>query len=233
MLIFLDLETTGLEVKDKVCSIAVIDEKNYIYELVNEGKKIPPEASSIHHITNEMIQKKPALVKTEAWNYLQEHNNEQNILVGHNIAFDISILASSGFVWQGQLIDTLKVAKHLVGECELFSLQVLRYELKLYREEANIKSKYGIKDALQAHNALSDVIVVQLLYGYLEEMVTSEEMVELSLKKVLLTKFSFGKYRSRFIEEIAMSDRGYLEWMMGLDDLDEDLKYSLECYLQG
>nr|MBC8238362.1 3'-5' exonuclease [Candidatus Sulfurimonas ponti] len=71
MLIFLDLETTGLELEDKVCSIGLIivedGEVNLLYELVNEGKKIPSKASSIHHITNEMIQEKPKLVDTQIY----------------------------------------------------------------------------------------------------------------------------------------------------------------------
>jgi DNA polymerase-3 subunit epsilon/exodeoxyribonuclease X len=233
MLTFLDLETTGLEATDKICSIALIDEESYIYELVNEGKKIPAEASSIHHITNEMIQNAPKLEQTQAMKYLQEHNKQENILVGHNITFDLSMLAASGFVWQGGIIDTLKVTKHLIPECELFSLQLLRYELKLYKSEDKLRQKYGIKDALNAHNALGDALVVKLLYEYLQEMADESLMQELSFKHVLLSKFNFGKYRSRYIEEIAMSDRAYLEWMLGIDDLDEDLRYSLEYYLQG
>jgi len=233
MLIFLDLETTGLDLSDKICSIALLYEESYMYELINEGKKIPAQASSIHHITNEMIENKPELKETEVYKFLQEHNSEDNILVGHNISFDLNMLASIGFVWRGDIIDTLRVTKHLIPECELFSLQVLRYELKLYKDEKSLADKYGIKDALEAHNALSDTLVVKLLYVYLSEMASLAQMLELSFKKVLLEKFSFGKYKTRYIEEIAMNDRAYLEWMMGLSDLDEDLRYSVEYYLQG
>ena len=45
MLVFLDIETTGLDSSDKVCSIAVVTENEEYYDLVNEGKKIPPMAS--------------------------------------------------------------------------------------------------------------------------------------------------------------------------------------------
>ena len=59
MLIFIDLETTGLESEDKIISIGLVamegDEITTLYNIVNEGKKIPPKASSIHHITNEML----------------------------------------------------------------------------------------------------------------------------------------------------------------------------------
>lgn len=233
MLIFLDTETTGVETTDFICSIAILTEDSYIYELVNEGKKIPAQASAIHHITNEMIQKSPKLKETQAWEYLQTHNSKENTLIGHNIAFDMHFLEQMGFVWQGDVIDTLRTSKHLLEDCEQFSLQFLRYELKLYRDEEHHKEHYGIKDALSAHSALSDALVLKLLFETLCEMASIDELRLLTHKKVLLLKLPFGKYQSRYIEEIAMSDRAYLEWMLGLEDLDEDLRYSLEYYLQG
>ena len=238
MLIFIDAETTGIEREDKICSIAliIVDEKeiSYKYELLNEGKKIPPQASSVHHITNEMIKNKRAFKESEIYKFLQENNSEKNTLVAHNIKFDLEKLSSAGIVWRGDVIDTLRVTKHLIPECEFFSLQVLRYELKLYRDEEKEKIELGIKDALSAHNALSDALVVKLLFNCLQELATLDEMKELSFKNVLLQKFDFGKYSGKYIEEVAMSDRGYLEWMLqGITDLDEDLRYSVQHYLEG
>jgi len=238
MLIFIDIETTGLEREDKICSIAliIVDEKeiSYKYELVNEGKKIPPQASSIHHITNEMIKEKSAFKEGEIYKFLQENSNDKNTLIAHNIKFDLEKLSSAGVTWKGDLIDTLRVTKHLIPECEFFSLQVLRYELQLYRDEEKLKDELGIKDALSAHNALSDVLVVKLLFNSLEELASLDKMKELSFKNVLLQKFDFGKHSGKYIEEVAMNDRGYLEWMLhSVSDLDEDLKYSINYYLEG
>ncbi len=238
MLIFIDIETTGLESSDKICSIALITVDNkeisYKYELLNEGKKIPPIASSIHHITSEMIQEKPAFKASEIYKFLQEYNSEENTLIAHNIKFDLQKLSSAGVIWRGDVIDTLRVTKHLIPECEFFSLQVLRYELKLYRDEERLKDELGIKDALFAHNALSDALVVKLLFDSLKELATVDEMKELSFKNVLIQKFGFGKYSGKYIEEVAMNDRGYLEWMLlNISDIDEDLRYSVEHYLEG
>ena len=232
MLIFLDLETTGLEVNDKICSISILYDAEYKYELINEGKKIPPQASAIHHIKNEDIQGKVVFSESEIYTFLQKYNNLDNTLVAHNIKFDLEKLASHNLLWRGAIIDTLKVTKHLIPECELFSLQVLRYELLLYRQEEEIKKRYGIKDALLAHNALGDAVVLKLLFEYLEELSSVDMMQELSFKNVLLEKFSFGKYKGRYIEEICLNDRSYVEWMLG-SDIDEDMKYSINHYLQG
>lgn len=229
MLIFIDLETTGLEKEDKIVSIglvAVLGEETFqMYDMVNEGKKIPPKASSIHHITNEMLKGKPKVSESNAYKFLQANNFETTTLVAHNIKFDIEKLLACGFHFLGKMIDTLRVTKHLIPECDGFSLQHLRYELKLYKKE---------KEALCAHHALGDAFVVKTLFDYLLEIAAIEKMYELSFKNVLIQKFKFGKYVGRYIEEIVMHDRGYLEWMLAnIMDLDEDLRYSINYYLQG
>ncbi|MEA1982548.1 MAG: exonuclease domain-containing protein [Campylobacterota bacterium] len=234
MLIFIDIETTGLEASDKICSISVVHDKSYIYELINEGKKIPPKASSIHHITNEDIKEKPAFKESSVYKFLQEHNSPEHTLIAHNIKFDLEKLASHGLVWVGDVIDTLKVTKHLIPECEFFGLQVLRYELKLYKQEQSVRQEYGIKDALVAHNALGDALVMLLLFRYLQDMADEKMMKELSFKNVLLEKFSFGKHSGKYIEEVCFNDRAYVEWLLNTaTDLDEDMKYSINYYLQG
>ena len=245
MLIFLDIETTGLEKEDKICSIGIIaveDGKVHAkYDLVNEGKKISPKASSINHITNEMLKDKPKLEDSEAYKFLVENNDENTTLVAHHINFDLKMLLTSGFGFRGHIIDTLRVTKHLIPECENFSLQFLRYELKLYKAEQKELLACGLDGnnellgcGIQAHHALSDALIVKLLYEYLLEMATKEEMNDLSFKHVLMEKLNFGKYEGRYIEEVCMGDRGYLEWMLAnIMDLDEDLRYSINYYLQG
>jgi len=234
MLIFIDLETTGLESGDKIISIAIVNANTYKYELINEGKKISAEASSVHHITDEDIKDALAFKMSEIYKYLKENNSVENTLVAHNIKFDLEMLASHGLMWKGGMIDTLRVTKHLIPECELFSLQVLRYELKLYKLEEKLKQQYGIKDALNAHNALSDALVSKLLFEYLLELADEESMQNLSFKNVLLEKFSFGKYKGRYIEEICLNDNSYARWMLNsATDLDEDIKYSINYYLEG
>ena len=231
MLIFLDLQTTGVEVSDVICAIAILNKDELRYELINEGKKIPALASSVHNITNEMIRDAAAFRQGSIFKELQKYNNKENTLVTHNINFHLKMFASHSFVWQGDVIDTMRVCKHLIPECELFSLACLRYELRLYKQEKSLKEHYGIKYALFAHDVKSDVIITKLLFEFLSEMITPQQMKELSFKKVLLNKLPFGKYQGRYIEEILEVDRSYLQWMFQLSDLDEDLRYSLEYYL--
>ncbi|MDD2906215.1 MAG: exonuclease domain-containing protein [Sulfurimonas sp.] len=227
MLIFLDLETTGLEANDTIVSIGIIGveetKEETLYELLNEGKKIPPKASSIHHITNEMIKGKGDFKSSLAYAFLNAHNDTNATLIAHNVKFDLQKLLFAGLDWQGKIIDTLRVTKHLIPECEFFSLQILRYELKLYHHEP---------ETIIPHNALGDAQVVKSLYNYLLDLASFERMCALSFEKVLLQKLEFGKYAGRYIEEIVMSDRPYIEWMLSsITDLDDDLRYSIMSHL--
>ena len=71
MLIFLDLETTGVGANDKICSIALLSEEKHYYSLINEQKKIPAEASAVHHITNEDIKEAPAFTQSAVYDFLK------------------------------------------------------------------------------------------------------------------------------------------------------------------
>lgn len=229
MIIFIDTETTGLEINDKICSIGIVTIEDGVvnskYELINEGKKISTKASSINHITNEMIKDKPKLKESDVFKFLENNNTQETTLIGHNINSDLARLFESGFKYKGEIIDTLRVSKHLIPECESYSLQFLRYELKLYKNEV---------DNIRAYNALSDALVVKMLYEYLSDIKSKDELCKLSFEKVLLEKLEFGKYAGRYIEDISMNDRGYLEWMLtSIMDLDEDLRYSIDYYLRG
>jgi len=233
MLIFFDVETTGLEAKDRLCAVGMLcADKNELTlhsELIKPSKKIAPEAMAVHHITNEMLKTKKSFEESAIKKVLDSFNNVEHTLVGHNIAFDIEMLSREGFIWKGGVIDTLKCSRHLIEEIDYFSLQYLRYELGLYKQDTEAEA-LGIE--LVAHTPLSDAFHVKLLFEYLLEHSSLDDLERLSVEPALIKKLTFGKYKDRFLEEVAMGDRGYLEWMLGsMGDMDADLRYSIEYYL--
>ncbi|MEA3374199.1 MAG: exonuclease domain-containing protein [Campylobacterota bacterium] len=235
MLIYLDLETTGVEKKDRICAIGLIavegEDVTVMNDLVKPPRKIRPEAMAVHHITNEMVSDKPPFLDSETVKWLSEHNSADNVLIAHNVDFELTMLQREGIVWQGAIIDTLKCTKHLIKEVEKHSLQYLRYELGLYKSE--VKAAKTLDIPLIAHTVLSDALHAKLLHEYLNEMADDERLFELTVERALIQKFNFGKYSGRYIEEIAMRDPGYLEWMLGnMFDMDEDLRYSVEYYMR-
>ena len=235
MLIYLDLETTGLEKNDRICSIGMIgvdgDKVSIKSDLIKPPKKIRPEAMAVHHITNEMLKKALEFEQSKSVEWLKEHNESANTLIAHNIEFDLAMLQKESLVWQGGIIDTMKCTKHLINEVEHFSLQYLRYELGLYKEEVEASKALGIE--LAAHTAVSDAFHVKLLHEYLNEIADDARLFELTVERALIKKFTFGKYNGRYIEEIAMRDPGYLDWMLNnMFDMDEDLRYSVKYFLK-
>ena len=229
-MIFLDTETTGLEAKDRICALGMITEDEVHYELIHPGKKIPPSSSAIHHITNEMVKDSPSFAESLSAEKLKSLNTPENILVSHNAPFELDMLQKEGIAWQGRIIDTLKCSKSLMDDLEGYALQFLRYELRLYREEANVFKEHEIP--IVPHHALSDALHTKMVLEYLLELADIERLIEISKSHVLLTRLPFGKYAKKRIEEIALKDPGYLKWMVeSLMDMDEDLRYSIEHYL--
>lgn len=231
MLVFLDTETTGLELNDRICAVGIVFEDEVHYELINPLKKIPPQASAIHHITNEMIQESPVFSLSLSYEKLIACNTAETILVSHNAPFDLDMLQKEGITWQGKTIDTLKCSKALMDDLNGYSLQFLRYELRLYRYEAEYFGEYGID--ITPHHPLSDALHAKMIYEYLLDLADEDTLIEMSQSRLLLKRLPFGKYAKKRIEEIALKDPPYLKWMLeSLMDLDEDLRYSIEYYLR-
>jgi len=231
--VILDLYTSGLEEKDRICDIALILEDGHDLQtfssLCKSPKKIGTEAMSVHHITNEMLNGSPSFEETLPCQILQEKNCDENLLVSHNSHFDLKMLEKEGFESHFQVIDTQRCTKALIPECEIFKLQYLRYELLLYKDEKPLAEELGID--LREHRALSDALHTQLLYRTLLQYATLSQLIDISANPVLMEKLLFGKYSGRYIEEIASLDPGYLHWLLALDDLDEDLAYSIKHYI--
>ncbi|MDD5717926.1 MAG: exonuclease domain-containing protein [Sulfuricurvum sp.] len=231
MLLIIDLETTGLEVKDRLCAVGMITPDEVHYELIHPGKKIPPQASAIHHITNEMVKASPPFSESLTAEKLKNLNMSESVFVSHNAPFDLDMLQKEGISWQGKIIDTLKCAKSLMDDLEGYGLQFLRYELRLYRDEERVFETKGVP--LAAHHALSDALHTQMVLEYLLDLAPLEQLIEISKSHVLLSRLPFGKYAKKRIEEIALKDPKYLNWMLeSLMDMDEDLRYSIEYYLR-
>ena len=234
MLIYLDVETTGLAEGDRICALGAIgveaDRVSVCGELIHPQQKIRADSMMIHHITNEMVKQESTFDKSSVLPWLQERNHSDHTLVLHHSSFDMTMLQKEGFVWQGKIIDTLRCTQHLIPDCDQFSLQFLRYELQLYKTEESMATSLGI--TIQPHHALSDALHVKLLYEYLRALADENTLLLLTQTPVLIQKFPFGKYQGRYIEEIVMYDSGYVQWLrQQLDETQEDLHHSLDYYL--
>lgn len=235
-LIFLDTETTGTSGTDRMVQLAYkVKDGEAVNEMFKPPVPISFEAMAVHNITSKMIADKPEFTGSKEQQKLQELLKD-NILVAHNAAFDMAVLRGEG-VFPGKYICTFKVAHHYLekdqngDDLSGRSLQYLRYALDLDELEAT------------AHDAYGDIIILEKLFNYLyyhlvevlktedEEKVLAE-MMDISSKPILLKHIKFGKHRGKTWAEVAASEPGYLEWLSNQSDLDENLKYTLQYYLQ-
>jgi DNA polymerase III epsilon subunit-like protein len=189
---------------------------------------------AVHGITPDLIEGKGKFIETNFYKTLQSLNNQENYLIAHNIPFDMGMMEKEGFVSQIRIIDTLRVAKHLLSEQKSKALQYLRYSLEMYKEEQAEADKYDI--TIKAHDAIGDVLVMKLLLSKLVALTKEQfpdvhpmlKMEELTKTPIFIETFAFGKHKGKKISEVCDSDIGYINWMQKNMDLDIDMKYTFD-----
>ncbi len=240
--IILDTETTGTEESDRIIQLGYMVLSGSEIEVHNEfcSADVPIKfgAMEVHGITQEMVDNKPKCTGTTAYKRLLELNTQENYLIIHNAPFDITMLEKEGFDTKMQVIDTLRVAKHILPDEEAHRLQYFRYKMGLYKEEQAEADKLGIE--VKAHDAIGDVLVLKLFLSKLRMLVQEafvgsnpvEKMVDLTNTPIMIKTFRFGKYKGKTLQEVAQSDAGYLRWMLSsMENLDEDMRYSINSVL--
>jgi len=241
--ILFDTETTGNQEQDRIIQVGAMvvhsrDEIEVLDELCLADVPISIEAMEVHNITPDVIENQPPYADTTFAKTLEMHNAKENYLIAHNISFDLAMVKKEGFENNYTLIDTLRCAKHLLPDNPYHRLQYLRYALELYKTEGAEAHKLGI--TIKAHDAIGDVLVMKLLLSKLVVLAKAqfpntknpmETLVQLTLKPVLLKTFKFGKHKGKEIAQVVQEDRGYITWMQGNMELDEDMQFTLHYYL--
>jgi exodeoxyribonuclease X len=226
LFIFLDTETTGTEIEDRLCQLAYKTETGKIVnQLFKPPLPIAIDSMCVHHITNEMVENKPAFKDSHEYQKLVGLlSGDKNILVAHNAKFDVDMLEKEG-IHPRRVICTLKLARRMDSEGKIpkYNLQYLRYFL-------------GIKVEATAHDALGDILVLEKLFERLFVKMSKSigpaavenRMMDISSKPILLSRMYFGEHKGKFFREIP---KDYLQWLSGKDDLDEDMRFTVGHYL--
>ena len=237
--ILFDTETTGKQEEDRIIQVGamIVDSKGKVEvfdELCSTVLPIKIDAMAVHGITPDLIEGKGSFIDTNFYKTLQSLNNQENFLIAHNMPFDMGMMKKEGFIPEIRVIDTLRVAKHLLPEQKSKALQYLRYALELYKSEKAEADKYNI--TIKAHDAIGDVLVMKLLLSHLVTITKEKfpdinpmmKMEELTKTPIFIETFTFGKYKGKNISEVCDSDIGYINWMQKNMDLDVDMKYTLD-----
>ncbi|MBN1482434.1 3'-5' exonuclease [candidate division KSB1 bacterium] len=233
-LVFFDLETTGLDPQnDRIVQFAFLRvnpdrSQDEWKELVNPGVSIPPEATRVHHITNDMVAAKP-LFKDFAPLILDFVDNCD--LSGFNIArFDVPFLLAE-MERNDHALDVKKM--------NIIDVQVI-YHKNEPRDLSAAYRYYCGRDHIDAHDAMGDVrVTLEILDAQLKKytsipkstkglhkyceprdsrFVTTDRKFYWKNNEAVL---SFGKHKGRSLQWLVENERDYLLWMLNGDFTDE------------
>lgn len=236
-LLFLDVETTGIDAEDRICQIAFKEpEYTAVAGLVQPPLPVKLVAMSINNITNEMLVGFVQF-KDSTYNEMLTKLQNTHIMVAHNAAYDDGMLKKEGINFK-QTICTLKLVHYLDKECKLekHNLSYLRYY-------------FNLNVVAAPHDAEGDVIILEALFNKLMSLMSGTEeekiqkMLEISSKPTLYRKFGFGKYIGQFVQDVANGGhdgkgRSWMEWLLrekmtNPQENDADWIYTLDYYLNA
>ncbi|HSV85538.1 MAG TPA: 3'-5' exonuclease [Levilinea sp.] len=91
---FLDTETTGLDTDAQICDLAIVDASGKILfdSLIKPTIPIPEAASSIHHITDEIVSSAPPIIA--CWGAIR-YLLSGRLILSYNADYDLRMLYQS------------------------------------------------------------------------------------------------------------------------------------------
>lgn len=222
--ICLDIEATGLDPKeDRIIELAAVrfklDLELDTYEtLVDPRCVISPESTVIHGITNEMVVNQPKVeqILPEFLHFLK-----RDIIIGHQISFDIAMLMEECKRHQIphslnhiQSIDTLRLARHY-GDSQKNSLESL--------------AKHFDIPINNTHRAMCDVLLnIRVFQELIRPYRTLDDLLKILNKPIKMKTMPLGKYKGKEFKEIP---ENYLRWAEH-QNFDQDLLYSIRLELK-
>lgn len=245
-LVFFDLETTGLDMKnDRIVELAFIKVTPHGDVLERERRfnpcmPIPPEATAVHGITDEDVADEMPFCRTAS--------NLHALLDGCDLAgfnvrrFDVPMLI------------------HEFRRCGVdFSLEgrrIVDMQNIFHREEPRDLSAaarfYLEREHEEAHSALGDirtsaaVLAAQLeryahvpkdldgIHAYCEEYAPTRTELDRWFSGAEEGRvFRRGKHKGQPLADVAREAPDYLKWMTGAEDMDEDVIAIVRGALDG
>ena len=229
-LVFFDLETTGTNIlQDRIVEISLLkvfpgEETPKTYsKRVNPGIPIPPEASNVHHITDEDVKEAPRF--SEIAQGIADTFKGCDIAGFNSNKFDLPLLLEE--MSRAHVLMDISDA-HLVDVQNIFHKKEPRNLIAAYKF-------YCGKDLTAAHSATADTeatyeVFMAQLSKYDDLPDTVEELAQFSNlnRNVDLTgKFiyndrkeiviNFGQHKGKLLSKVLVENPSYYDWMLSKD----------------
>lgn len=184
--------------------------------LVNPGRPIPPEASAIHHITDDMVKQSPSIGDVRE---MLAAKAPADYDVAHNNRFEMKALP---WLPVTTWLDTYRGALAVWPDAPNHKNQTLRYWLRL---------KFA-DDPGPPHRALGDAYCTAAIARRLLLVagVTVDAWAEQSSMPAMLPRLMFGEHAMKPIAEVPTS---YFDWIVNKSkgEWDEDVMYTAKHQL--
>lgn len=212
-----DTETTGVDADKEAVEIAMMEIDGQLNVLGTADSLIMPrgeigaEAQAVHNISKEMlIEAKAPYVEDWVAQTFGGPLDGAVTLIGHRVGFDRPLFVPVCNVVR--VLDTLPLAfEHISGSVD--------------KKLGTLKAHLGFPSMGDQHRAMSDVWDVYHLVKHLCDYL-GQSLEELITVPYTVHYCPWGKHAGKLLVDVP---RGYREWMLGLVDLDPNLRRSLEA----
>jgi DNA polymerase III epsilon subunit-like protein len=165
--VYLDTETTGLDPKDEIVEISIVDDDGAVLldKFVRPSMPIPHEATRIHGITNEDV--KSAMPWPILWREVRPLLSGR-LIVMYNAEFDVRMMKQSMVKyrqpWNERLdtFDLLKVYAEFRSEWDMKRQSYRYFSLDAAGKQAQIALP-------NAHRATADSLLTRALLHHISE----------------------------------------------------------------
>lgn len=228
-LVFIDLETTGLDVvNDRIVEIAILKvypngNEEMRVKRINPEKPIPPEATAVHGITNENVKNEPKF--REIAKSLVAFIEGCDLAGFNSNKFDFPLLAEE--LLRANINFDLKKMRFI-------DVQTIFHKMEKRTLIAAYKF-YCDKDLEEAHSAGADSYATfEVLKSQLDRYPELKNDVDFLSEYTTTTRyadflgriaynengvevFNFGKHRGKPVREVFQHEPSYYSWMMNGD----------------
>lgn len=205
-----DTETTGLSCdNDRIVELGAVlfQEGRKIKQfgtLVNPGISIPPQATAVNHITNEMLKSAPREQQaySEFYRFFEGALSGDMVVCAHNATFDMNFLSKTlerlGYSGTIKYVDTLSLSRKLVKGLPNY-------------KQPTVASHFGYVNSVE-HRAVSDAEICGMIFNSLLQLKQQEveaERISFEKKIPLEAEIEYCAY----IQKIMVNAGAKSDWI--------------------
>jgi DNA polymerase-3 subunit epsilon len=226
---FFDLETTGINVaNDRIVEISILkvfpnsNKESHTWR-VNPGVPIPPGATAIHGISNEMVENEPTF--KELAPKVHELIKDSDLAGFNSNRFDIPLLAEEllraeiDFDLKKNLAVDVQTIFHKKEKRTLGAAYKFYCDKELvdaHSAEADTEATYEVlKAQLDKYDDLENDIVFLSNFSSHRDFADFAGFIGYNDKKQEI--FTFGKHKGVLVEDILEKEPGYFGWLLNAD----------------